>query len=164
MIKIGGIPRVSVRWGEPLPAPNHGFDRHETPDPVFWSHQTGPELSQSHRGTIIGSSARDFCARWPLKCRRSGFRRDRLAMGTHLGLTTPYHRGDSRNGTERVPAATNAEHRSIPYGTVFGWTAGLLCFLPGSCVEPTKANHYRAFTPRLSTSHHAIAQRRGWAV
>ena len=31
-------------------------------------------------------------------------RSDLLAMGTHLGLRHPYHRGDSRNGTERFPS------------------------------------------------------------
>jgi hypothetical protein len=48
----------------------------------------------------------------------------------------------------KIHAPTDAEDRSILYGTVFGWTAGLLRLRQGR-VEPIKANRYRetAFDP-----------------
>jgi hypothetical protein len=47
-------------------------------------------------------------------------------MGTHLSNEPPMPSGRQPERRRKIPEPTDAEDRSILYGTVFGWTAGLL--------------------------------------
>jgi hypothetical protein len=76
-------------------------------------------------------------------------------MGTHLRIKPPPATGGQPERHRKIPELREAEDRSILYGTVFGWKAGLLRLRQGRAWNRQKPTVIEtAFDPQRSFARH----------